>query len=347
MSIVPWRLNVTATSGTGSNSSQQTYTFAAVPQGNQGNVSVSVPGSAAGVRWNIYVSGTLVGSTEGNAPFGPIYLGAADVVTIQGSPPPGSGSGDAALVGATGSLSDDMTPGSPIAGGGIGQTLTLLGTIPAGGTSTTVVPTPTATSLLVSSAVELSNVTVKGTTSQVQLVTGAVIPTIGMGVPNMYVFMLPGGGLDSSFAVSTSPAAGQPAYVWQSTAQTVLGAFITGPITAAGQVNVAVTDFLGSGTSVDVVPQLGEPLAPTSVSNGIAISAGEGPYNLVGPGTFNLLYLKVLAYSVTTPGAITIGVYNSSGFGLISHLGGWCLSRVPLRAGRIFEPASSGSPVTA
>ncbi len=28
-------------------------------------------------------------------------------------------------------------------------------------------------------------------------------------------------------------------------------------------------------------------------------------------------------------------------------LGDWCLSRVPLRAGRIFEPASSGSPVTA
>ncbi len=31
----------------------------------------------------------------------------------------------------------------------------------------------------------------------------------------------------------------------------------------------------------------------------------------------------------------------------VSALGDWCLSRVPLRAGRIFEPASSGSPVTA
>jgi hypothetical protein len=130
--------------------------------------------------------------------------------------------------------------------------LTLLGTVSAGSTSTTVVPTPTATSILVSSAVQLMNVTVKGVASGVQLVTGAVIPTIGTGVPNMYVFMLPGGGQDSSFTVSISPAVGQPAYVWQSAAQTVVGAFITGPITAAGQINVAVTDFLGSGGAVSV-----------------------------------------------------------------------------------------------
>jgi hypothetical protein len=140
----------------------------------------------------------------------------------------------------------------PVAGGDVGRMLTLLGTLSPGSTSTTVVPAATATSILVSSAVQLMNVTVKGATSGVQLVTGAVIPTIGTGAPNLYVFMLPGGGPDSSFTVSISPAAGQPAYVWESAAQTVVGAFITGPITAAGQVNVAVTDFLGSGGTVNV-----------------------------------------------------------------------------------------------
>ncbi len=151
-----------------------------------------------------------------------------------------------------GSVPKESGMTNPVAGSDVGRMVTLLGTLPAGSTTTTVAPTSAATSILVSSAVQLMNVTVKGATSGVQLVTGAVIPTLGTGAPNLYVFMLAGGGPDSSFTVSISPAAGQPAYVWQSAVQTVVGAFITGPITAAGQINVAVSDFLGSGGTVHV-----------------------------------------------------------------------------------------------
>lgn len=89
-------------------------------QGQCALVSVSVPGSAPGAEWLVYVGGQSVGSVFGSAPCGPLFVQGGDVISIQSSPntiflqDPG-GAVAVGVVGAQGELS----PSGGITGGGL------------------------------------------------------------------------------------------------------------------------------------------------------------------------------------------------------------------------------------
>jgi hypothetical protein len=160
-------------------------------------VSVSVPGSQAGVQWAVFISGLQNGTVIGPGPYGPVYLGPGDILSLQGSPPAGSTSGNACITGTLGLISE-VPPTSPTAGGGQGPPITQLGS--GNGTYT---PSPTATALIIETAAALSLIIVTGVTS------GIVLPVIPYG-PALFVVPLPGDSVDQQFNVELVAAPGVP-----------------------------------------------------------------------------------------------------------------------------------------
>lgn len=223
----------------------QLYTFGSVSQGYAAQVTVSVPDAPAGVLWNAFVSGALVGSTTGSSPLGPIFLQGGDVLSLRGSPPAGTSAGLAVAVGSQG-LSGEISPSAPSAGGGQGQTVTLLTTIEANTASATVSPTPTATALIITGRLN-QGTPLPGTTLSVTGATTAIplpltITTTGSGNGFQAIATLPAGAPDDQYIVAYDTPV--TTYVFQTTGQVAVAATITGPL-----INGAVSTTPATGAT--------------------------------------------------------------------------------------------------
>lgn len=253
MALTPLRTLATPTDAGG----LFTYTWSAISSGYCAQVSVSIPGSPAGVAWSVYVSGTLIGSVLGPSPFGPVFLGGGDVLTVTGTPPGGVSAGTATMVGTLG-LQGELAPASPSAGGGTGPVITLLGRIAAGSTSVTVTPSPTATSLIVNTTQQIIAPTAMGTPSDAYLPIGQQ----GSGTQTQWVAPLPAGPSDTGIIVSLPTAATEPVWIWQTTGQSAVTAAITGPL-------VPTTP---GGTPSSVAPASTPPLPVVASAGPVSLS---------------------------------------------------------------------------
>jgi hypothetical protein len=92
--------------------SSTTFSFPEVPQGAEALVSVSVPGSSAFQSWTVALGSGPVGSMVGNNPFGPLYVGPGQRVTVTGPPT----TTQAVLTGVTGPVG--TIGGSPLLASG-------------------------------------------------------------------------------------------------------------------------------------------------------------------------------------------------------------------------------------
>lgn len=128
MALQRWSKQVTGVYTVQIFNQQAVYTFPAIPQGFAASISVAVPGSGSAVDWQVYVTGQLVGSTQGPQPCGPIYLGQGDVLSLVGNPI--TNVGTAVASGAIG-LPSEVPPASVITNynqGVIGANLIAVGT---------------------------------------------------------------------------------------------------------------------------------------------------------------------------------------------------------------------------
>jgi len=126
-----------------------TYTFPAISEGYACTCSVSVPGSASGTQWFVYVDGALISSMFGAATCSGIYLAGGDMLTVSAPTPVLAGvavaSGVLGLVG-------EVPPSSPISGG-TPQAMLLLATIAPAQTTAVVTPANWAVGLIVANTV--------------------------------------------------------------------------------------------------------------------------------------------------------------------------------------------------
>jgi hypothetical protein len=122
------------------------FTFPAIPQGFDAVISVAVPGSPAGIQWQVFISGNLTGSIYGGAPLGPLFLAGGDVVTILSVLNiPGVNNieavsvGNAVAVGAIGTQGE-LPPQAITTGGGIpvGNSILAINLAPSGTYSDTI-----------------------------------------------------------------------------------------------------------------------------------------------------------------------------------------------------------------
>lgn len=93
-----------------------TFTFPPVSQGQVAQVSIAVPAGPSTVTWMVYVGGQAVGAMPGSTAAGPFTIPGGSALTVTATPPSGTTSLTAVMIGSQGNP-DEFTPQTPAAAG--------------------------------------------------------------------------------------------------------------------------------------------------------------------------------------------------------------------------------------